>query len=413
MSISVLTKSPHPIRLLLALMLLMVIATYFWLESRYPDLDNKALMAGAIQLQDPLSFEARYQIDPAWPLWKQIGYTTLNWIFTNRNGMTFGVLFGSVMLALLRYLPRRGFNNGFANSFAGLAIGAPLGVCVNCAAPVAAGMYSGGSRAETSLSAMIASPTFNVIVLSMLISLFPVYMVLIKVGLTLFIVLVVVPAICRLIPSDQLVMSESESGSCIVNPAVGQVTNEETIGSAIYGFGKDFVESFWFIASKTVPLMLLAGLLGATLATLVPFELISSLEAGAFTLILAAVVGVIAPVPMGFDIILAATLLSSGTSMTLVMVLLITLGTYSVYSHIIVSKFIFTRLSLYLAASIVVLSIVGGLLAGAYNDWEIQSGLEELGISSLWESIDFQIENTSNTDIGHNGYANLVSTFRS
>ena len=116
---------------------------------------------------------------------------------------------------------------------------------------------------------------------------------------------------------------------------------------------------------------------------------------------------------MGFDIILAATLLSSGTSMTLVMVLLITLGTYSVYSHIIVSKFIFTRLSLYLAASIVVLSIVGGLLAGAYNDWEIQSGLEELGISSLWESIDFQIENTSNTDIGHNGYANLVSTFRS
>ena len=32
-------------------------------------------------------------------------------------------------------------------------IGTPLGVCVNCAAPIARGMYTSGLRAETTLSA--------------------------------------------------------------------------------------------------------------------------------------------------------------------------------------------------------------------------------------------------------------------
>jgi uncharacterized membrane protein len=56
-------------------------------------------MGGAIELQDPLSFEAKYQLDQTWPLWKKIGYTTVNWIYTNRRGMMFGVLFGVVFLS--------------------------------------------------------------------------------------------------------------------------------------------------------------------------------------------------------------------------------------------------------------------------------------------------------------------------
>ena len=81
-------------RLLLALVLLFIIGAYFWSQSRNPDLNDKALMGGAIQLQDSLSFEARFPVDPVWPVWKRIGYTTLNWLWTNRRGMLFGVLFG-------------------------------------------------------------------------------------------------------------------------------------------------------------------------------------------------------------------------------------------------------------------------------------------------------------------------------
>ena len=117
---------PYAIRILLALILLGFVGAVFWLESRYPQLDDKALMGGSIQLQDPLSFESKYQLDPAWSLWKRICYTTVNWVYTNRRGMMFGVLFGAAFLTLLRYLPRRSFKSGYANALLGFVIGAKV-----------------------------------------------------------------------------------------------------------------------------------------------------------------------------------------------------------------------------------------------------------------------------------------------
>lgn len=385
MNARITSKFRYPARTVLALVLLVVVAFLFWTGSRYPDLNDKALMGGSIQLQDPLSFEARYQIDPSWAIWKKIGFTTLNWIFTNLRGMTFGVLFGAGMLTLLRYLPKRGFKNGFANSFAGFLIGAPLGVCVNCAAPIAAGMYTGGSRAETTLSAMIASPTFNVIVLSMAISLFPFYLVVIKVALTLLIILVIIPLLCRLLPKNQLSLADDQVNACVVAPKEIDSEIMEQPEQVVTGFIQDFAKNLWFIIKMTVPLMFLAGLLGATLATLVPFEWFSGLPVNAVTLISAAVVGILAPVPIGFDIILAAVLLASGTKTTIVMVLLFTLGSYSIYSHIVVSRTISSRIAIYLAASIIVTAIIGGIGAGLYDDWQINQGMKALGVFGVIE----------------------------
>jgi len=152
-------------RLAMSMSLLVLIAIIFWTQSRFPDLDDKALMGGGIMLEDLLSFEASIPINPADPIVKRIFYTTYNWIITNQRGMTFGILFGAAFLTMLRYLPRRSLRNGFANAMMGFFIGAPLGVCVNCAAPIARGMFSGGARLETTLAVIIASPTFNVVVL--------------------------------------------------------------------------------------------------------------------------------------------------------------------------------------------------------------------------------------------------------
>ena len=160
------TLKVPPYRVIFAGLLVVVLAFLFWTESRYPSLNNKAIMEGSIQLEDPLSFEALLTVDPSMPMWKKIVFTTINWVKTNKNGMTFGVLFGAAFLTLIRYLPVRSFRGRYANSALGMAIGAPLGVCVNCAAPIAKGMYSAGARAETTLSAMIASPTLNIVVLT-------------------------------------------------------------------------------------------------------------------------------------------------------------------------------------------------------------------------------------------------------
>src|SRR5690242_12392133 len=208
------------LRVFLASLLVVVIAFYFWSQSRYPQLNDKAMMSGTIQLEDPLSFEAAIQFEPTAPLWQRIGYTTINWIKTNRRGMTFGVLFGAAFLTLMRYLPRRSFRNSFANSALGLALGAPLGVCVNCAAPIAKGMFSSGARVETALSAMVASPTLNIVVVAMAFSILPFYVAMTKLVLSIFIILIGVPLVVRMLPAAQrrLAADALPETVCIVPP---------------------------------------------------------------------------------------------------------------------------------------------------------------------------------------------------
>ena len=192
------------LRLAIASTIVIVLAYLFWTGSRYPALDEKAMMSGGILLEDPLGFEAKYPLTEDMTVLQRMFWSTLNWINTNKKGMTFGVLFAAAFLTAAPYVRRKSFNGGFANSALGLAIGTPLGVCVNCAAPIARGMYTGGLRAETTLSAMIASPTLNVVVLTMLFSLLPFYMALTKIALSLLVILVIVPLICRHLPQKEI-----------------------------------------------------------------------------------------------------------------------------------------------------------------------------------------------------------------
>ncbi len=54
----------HRKRFFLAALIVVVLAYLFWTGSRYPALDEKAMMAGAIQLEDSLSFEAKFAVPP-------------------------------------------------------------------------------------------------------------------------------------------------------------------------------------------------------------------------------------------------------------------------------------------------------------------------------------------------------------
>ena len=49
-------------RVLLVCVVIIVTAVNFWTGSRYPSLDEKAIMGGSARLEDPLSFEATIQI---------------------------------------------------------------------------------------------------------------------------------------------------------------------------------------------------------------------------------------------------------------------------------------------------------------------------------------------------------------
>lgn len=368
---------PFGKRFVLALLLLATLAVQFWTQSRYPALDEKAMMSGAIQLEDPLSFEAKFRVLPEYPVWKKVSFSTVNWIETNRQGMTFGVLFAAAFLTLLGYMRRHGFKGGFSNSALGLVMGAPLGVCVNCAAPIAQGLYRGGARAEATLSAMLASPTLNIVVLTMLFSLLPFYMAVTKIALSLIIILIAVPVICRYLPQAQLQMPEAERISCAL-PDMGVAAEREGLVEAVIRFARDYSRNLWFLIRTTVPLMLLAGFLGALMATLLPASLLADVRFGAVGLALTAIVGAFLPVPIGFDVVTSGAMLNGGLEPGYVMALLFTLGIFSVYSFFIVAGAISLRAAALLGAVVICTGIVAGLGAHAYHTWQSRRALEIL-----------------------------------
>ncbi|MDF1767933.1 FG-GAP-like repeat-containing protein [Maricaulis sp.] len=363
-------------RLAMAALVMAALATVFWTTSRYPSLDEKAMMGGAIQLEDPLGFEALIALDPAAPVVERVAVSTVNWINTNKKGMMFGWLFGAAFLTLLGYFRRRNFKGRFANSFYGMVIGAPLGVCVNCAAPIARGLFQGGSRAETTLSAMIASPTLNVVVLTMAFSLLPFYIAVTKLVLSLAVILLAVPLICRVLPQERLLHSVKSAPA----PQAPDLPEPEleTLTASLVGFVTDFGRNFWFILRMTAPLMLLAGFLGAIAATLLPVDLINGREFGLVSALAAGVVGTFLPVPIGFDVVVSGALLNGGVGHGFIMTLVFTLGSFSVYSFMIVATSVGWRAAGLLAATVCVLGVGSGVAIDAYHDYQTRRAIELL-----------------------------------
>ena len=368
----------HQKRVLLAALLIAGLAALFWNTSRYPALDEKLLMSGAIQLEDGLSFEAAFPLTADMTLLQRIWFSTLNWINTNLKGMSFGLLFAAGFLTLMPYLSRRSFDGAFANALLGLGIGTPLGVCVNCAAPIARGMYSGGMRAETVLAAMIASPTLNVVVLTMAFSLLPFYMVAAKIALSLALILVGIPLLCRLLPRDQVAPAPQITSWSAEELAVGAKPIPEPLQQAAWMVARSFAANLLYIVKMTLPLMLLAAVLGAIAATLLPPELITSLPFGLAALAMIAAVGLFLPVPIAFDVVVCGMLMGLGLSQGYVMALLFTLGSFSIYSFFIVAQAVSLRAATLLSGMVLVLGITAGIGAQTYHNWQSKRALEIL-----------------------------------
>ena len=115
-------------RVTLILLLIACLAGAFWLTSRYPNLNQKAVMGGGTLTEDPLAFNAVIQAQPGDPLHEKIAISSINWAVENRQGMTFGVLLGGGFLTLFALFQRRGSRNAFLNALMGIGVGAPLGL---------------------------------------------------------------------------------------------------------------------------------------------------------------------------------------------------------------------------------------------------------------------------------------------
>jgi uncharacterized membrane protein YraQ (UPF0718 family) len=344
----------------------------FWAGSRYPDLNSKAEAAPGMLL-DGIGFDVVFPIEAGDTRSVQVAKRTANWLDTNKKGMLFGLLLSAAMGAALPLLTRRRFRSPLSNTMLGVAIGAPLGLCVNCAAPLATSLHQSRTSQETTSAAVIASPTLNVIVVSLLFTMLPWHLGLMKVGFTLLLILVVVPGLVRGLGGNDI-FDEIE-----IAPWQGGWV-AATVWS-IRAFSRQFVE----IVVKVVPLMVLAGFLGSLAITFFNWENIraSSQPPDLMKIALVALLGTFLPVPMAFDVIMCGLLYQAGMQVEYVMVLLFTLGSFSIYSYGVFRQTVSKPMANALFVSVALMGVLAGLVASwgdrhyrAYLDKELHQALD-------------------------------------
>jgi uncharacterized membrane protein YraQ (UPF0718 family) len=333
------------VQVAVAALLALSMALYFWTDSRYPALLKKLHSGPSVKVAGALSFDTKLPVSPEMTLTTRIGRTTLNWMWTNRIGMTFGICFGAAALTLLPLFSHRRFTGTAANTLMGAAIGTPLGVCANCVAPVGQGLISAGASRHTALATMISSPLLNVVVLAMAFTLFPLPIALTRLAVPI-ILLALVPLIAgRQAPSIDLAL-----------PANDNVSWTHDIAATLVRFAKNLVR----LAAITVPLMVLAALLGAVVAEVLPAHDIPA-TASLLGIIIVALIGTFLPVPMAFDVAAAFVLMSRGVPLPYVVTLLCTLGAFSIYPMLIVGRSLSWRASVKMFSAVAVLGIVAGI----------------------------------------------------
>jgi hypothetical protein len=323
-------------------------ALYFWVDSRYPSLLKKLHKGTSIQVAGALSFDALLPVKPDMPIASRIGYTTVNWMYTNRVGMTFGICFGAAMLTLLPGLSRRRFHSPVANTVAGAVTGVPLGVCANCVAPIGQGLYQAGADPRTVLATMISSPTLNVVVLAMLFALFPFPVALVRVMAPLVMIGLVACLTRGVRPIEPACNPPGATG--FLRPTAGTV--------------KQYFLNLLKLAASTIPSMILAGLLGAVTVQLLPQSAIPS-HVSVVGIVLVALVGTFLPVPIAFDVAVSFLLLSRGVPLPYVVTLLCTLGAFSVYSVLILGRTMSWRTAFTAYGAVALVGVVAGLGAMA------------------------------------------------
>jgi uncharacterized membrane protein YraQ (UPF0718 family) len=285
-----------------------------------------------------------------------------------------------------------------------MATGTPLGVCVNCVAPIAKAMHEGGRSVQTSLAVMFSSPTLNIIVLTMLFTLLPPYLAVIKLGFTFLLILGIVPFLA----------GHEESPEPASDPAapLSLIKIREPWPSVFSGVFKDYLVSFKYIVIRTVPLMFLAGLLGALMSHLWDPSSLIGTDPSLLTVAGVAMFGTFLPLPIAVDVMMTQSLFAANVPMVVVMTLLFTLGSFSVYSFLIVWRTFSARMAIKLFFIISFLGLASGYLAQAYHDFKSEAREARYQELVVQNEDSAKTRPASRTEEWSAGFVNLQATSR-
>jgi uncharacterized membrane protein YraQ (UPF0718 family) len=332
----------------LAVLIAISAVLIFWTQQRYPALLKRLHAGTGVKVTGAISFDALLKVTPDMPLPSRVSRTSVNWLYTNRFGMYFAIPFGAALMTLLASMatPKR-FSSTAGNVLCGAVAGAPLGVCTNCATPVAQSLIAGGASTRLTVAAMISSPSFNPVVVAMAFVLFPLPLA----AMRLLVPAILIATLPLLVPENSLKIGKIE----IPDPPIA-------LGSRLSAFFKAYFKNLLRLTLLTLPWMLLAAVLGALAAELIP-AYGTHLPVSIFGVICVAILGTLLPVPMALDVALAFVLYHAGVPIPYVAALLCALGPVSIYSLTALGQQIGRRASLQLAGATALLGSVAGLVA--------------------------------------------------
>jgi uncharacterized membrane protein YraQ (UPF0718 family) len=341
------TLSRRSLEVSLAALIAVGALLIFWSQQRYPALLKKLHAGTAIKVAGPISFDTLLNVTPTMPAPTRVMRTSVNWLYTNRFGMYFALPFGAAMMTLLAGVgtPKR-FGSAAGNVLCGAVAGAPMGVCTNCATPVAQGLLVGGASTRLTVAAMISSPSFNPVVVAMAFVLFPLPLAAMRVAAPALL-LVLLP---WLVPENDLVVKK-----------IGVSMGTETLGPRLIAFCRTFLRNLLRLTVLTLPWMLVAAVVGAAAAEMIP-AYGTHVPVSVLGVVLVAILGTLLPLPMALDVALAYVLYHAGVPTPYVAALLCTLGPVSVYSLSALGKQLGWKTTLRLGGAAAVLGCVAGFV---------------------------------------------------
>jgi len=334
----------------------------FWFGSRYPQLFSKAAHIG--QVLPSMTYGHEWmRVNAGSPVWQRILSAAISWLDGMKIGMSFGVLLGALLNTVLLYYPLKITKNLYLNSIKGALVGVPAGVCANCSVPIACGITRGKGRAEVALGFLFSSPSFNFVIVAMTFTALPLRMALAKYAILLFVIVLGVPMLIRWLErkkSFEVFTSGSEGESCAIAPSRKEAGDERFL-SILGELGKVYGKNVWTLAKLTVVLMLIASTLSAIVLVLVPWNSLLASK-NPLGMALVSLLSVFMPVPIGLDVMFAAQLQHQGIASGYVMLLLMTLGTYSIIPLIYLWREVSRTLAISLFGFFVAIGWVLGML---------------------------------------------------
>lgn len=333
-----------------ALALLLVVAGgslilgIFWMASRYPSLLGKA---ASLPGYEPKSFVYTNVLMEAGAdagFWEKVVATFVNWCWSMRIGMTFGLTFGAMLHTAFRYFPLRTGDSVYLNTLKGILIGAPAGVCVNCAVPVACGLTRARNKVELALGFMLSSPSLNIIVVSMIVTAFPWQFAAVHFSVIAIVLLIVLPLMVKMFHGTQSAPSAAlHDMAPVERPSAGDVV-------------KTYLFNLWKLFRTAVPMMLAAAAMAAVAVQLIPFEKVFA-DAGFAMVAAAAFLTTLLPAPIAMEVLVAHHLFTAQVAAPFVMLFLCTLGSYSILPMIYLWQEVSRKIAVGLYLSFVVLGI--------------------------------------------------------